>query len=194
MTVSLGSSLASEGFFLFVDLWEAQPCLRDPEWDSWITLWWMINVYWLDLTLACIFDHAVCCASAASSGRSLNLITSQLRMKQSSSNCPNHVRQTKSSIKKWIIVRWTVWSMFGKQKFAQLRTGFRLPAHPSDCQHTPQTASTPLRLPAHPLDCQYTPQTASTPLRLPAHPSDCQHTPQTACTSLRLPAHPLEQY
>ena len=27
MKVSLGSSLASEGFFLFVDLWEAQPCL-----------------------------------------------------------------------------------------------------------------------------------------------------------------------
>ena len=31
MTVSLGSSLASEGIFLFVDLWEAQPCLGDPE-------------------------------------------------------------------------------------------------------------------------------------------------------------------
>ena len=32
--VLLGSSLASEGICLFVDLWEAQPCLRDPEWDS----------------------------------------------------------------------------------------------------------------------------------------------------------------
>ena len=31
MTVSLGSSLASEGVCLFVDLWEAQPChLGDP--------------------------------------------------------------------------------------------------------------------------------------------------------------------
>ena len=29
--VSLGSSLASEDFFLFVDLREAQPCLGDPE-------------------------------------------------------------------------------------------------------------------------------------------------------------------
>ena len=30
--VSLGSSLVSEGICLFVvDLWEAQPCLRDPE-------------------------------------------------------------------------------------------------------------------------------------------------------------------
>ena len=31
MTVSLGSSLASEGICLFVDLWEAQPCLEDPQ-------------------------------------------------------------------------------------------------------------------------------------------------------------------
>ena len=30
--VTIGSSLASEVFFfLFVDLWEAQPCLGDPE-------------------------------------------------------------------------------------------------------------------------------------------------------------------
>ena len=31
MTVSLDSSLASEGICLFVDLWKAQPCLGDPE-------------------------------------------------------------------------------------------------------------------------------------------------------------------
>ena len=31
MTVSIGSSLASDGICLFVDLWEAQPCLGDPE-------------------------------------------------------------------------------------------------------------------------------------------------------------------
>ena len=30
-TASLGSSLTSEGICLFVDLWEAQPCLGDPE-------------------------------------------------------------------------------------------------------------------------------------------------------------------
>ena len=29
--VAIGSSLASEGICLFVDLWEAQPCLGDPE-------------------------------------------------------------------------------------------------------------------------------------------------------------------
>ena len=46
---------------------------------SWFTLWGMIKVYWLDLSLAYIFHHAVCCASAASPGRSLHLITSQLR-------------------------------------------------------------------------------------------------------------------
>ena len=39
-------------------------------------------------------------------------------------NCPNYVRRIKSSIKKQIIVRQTVWSMFGEQTFAQLRTGF----------------------------------------------------------------------
>ena len=38
---------------------------------SWITLWGMIK--YMDLTLAYIFDHAVCCVSAASSGRSLHL-------------------------------------------------------------------------------------------------------------------------
>ena len=31
MTVSPGSSLASEKICLFVDLWEAQPCLGDPD-------------------------------------------------------------------------------------------------------------------------------------------------------------------
>ena len=31
MMVSLRSSLASEEICLFVDLWEAQPCLGDPE-------------------------------------------------------------------------------------------------------------------------------------------------------------------
>ena len=42
-----------------------------------------------------------------------------------SSNCPNHVRRTKSSIKKQIIVCRTVRSMFGEQTFAQSRMGFR---------------------------------------------------------------------
>ena len=44
----------------------------------------------------------------------------------SSSNCPNHVQRTKSSIKKRIIVRRTVRSMFGEQTFAQLRKGLNL--------------------------------------------------------------------
>ena len=76
------------------------------------------------MTLAYIFDHAVCCASAASSGGSLHLTTSQLRTKQSL-DCPNHIRRTKSSTKKRIIFRRTVRSMFDGQTFAQLRTGFR---------------------------------------------------------------------
>ena len=59
------------------------------------------------------------------SRRSLHLITSQLRTKYSSSNCPNHVRRTKSSIKKRIIVRRTVRSIFGEQTFAQLGTSLK---------------------------------------------------------------------
>ena len=92
---------------------------------SWTTLWGMIKVYWLDLTLIYILDHAVCCDSAASSGRSLHLIISQLRMKHSLLNCPNHVQWSKSSIKKQIIVCWTVWSIFDKQTVHPLKS--RLP-------------------------------------------------------------------
>ena len=77
------------------------------------------------MTLAYILDHAVCCASAASSGRSLHRIISQLRMKYSSSNCPNHVRRTKSSIKKRIIVRRTVRSIFGEQTLRPIKNGLK---------------------------------------------------------------------
>ena len=78
--------LASEGTDLFVDLWVSGRCslasgtLNDKV-VSWITLWGMIKVYWLDLTWAYILDHAVCCVSATSSGQSLHLIISQLRNK-----------------------------------------------------------------------------------------------------------------
>ena len=78
-----------------------------------ITLWRMIKIYWLDdLTLAYILVHAVCCTSATRSGWSLHLIISQLRMKYSLSNCPNHVRQTMSSIKKQRKVQWILPTMF----------------------------------------------------------------------------------
>ena len=73
------------------------------------------------MTLAYILYHAVCCASAASSGRSLHLIISQLKTKYSSSNCPNDVRQTKSSVKKRITVRQTIRSMFGEQTLLPFR-------------------------------------------------------------------------
>ena len=43
-----------------------------------------------------------------------------------------HIRRTKSSIKKWIIVCWTVRSMFGEQTFAQLRTGLRVRTYQTD--------------------------------------------------------------
>ena len=52
-------------------------------------------------------------------------IWSNFSLRASSSNCLNYVRRTKSSVKKRIIVRRTVRSMFGEHTFAQLRTGFR---------------------------------------------------------------------
>ena len=108
--------LASEGIDLLVDLWEAQACFWDPDIVvSWITLWGMIKVYsWLDFSLhfgsSCLLSF--CFSSAASLGRSVHLIISQLtwETKHSSSNCPNHIRGTKRSS----IVRRPVRSMFGE--------------------------------------------------------------------------------
>ena len=81
-------------------------------------------IKYTDLTLAYILSHAVCCTSAASSGRSLHLIIRQLRTMYSTSNCPNHVQKTKSSIKKRIIVRRTVRSIFGEQTVRPIKNGF----------------------------------------------------------------------
>ena len=92
----------------------------------WITLWGMIKVYWLDdLTLAKILEHAVCCASAASSGRSLHLIISPLRTKHSSSNCPHHVRRTMRSIKKRRKVRRILRTMFGEATLRPVKNGLK---------------------------------------------------------------------
>ena len=51
----------------------------------------------------------------------MHLITSQLRTKYSSTKCPNDARQTKSSVKKRIIVRRSVRSMFGEQTLLPVR-------------------------------------------------------------------------
>ena len=59
------------------------------------------------LTLAYISDHTLCCGSAASPGRSLHLIISQLRTKYTLSNCPNHF-----------------WGNIASSQFAQLRTKY----------------------------------------------------------------------
>ena len=124
MTVSILHSLWREQTYLLTcrrhNLFSGTP---NDTVVSWITLRGMIKVYWLDLNLAYILDHAVCCASGTSLGRSLHLIISQLRMKHSLSNCLNHVRQTKSSVKKRIIVCQTVWSMFGEQTVCPVKNG-----------------------------------------------------------------------
>ena len=57
--------------------------------------------------------------------RVIQLTTISFWVSETSLDCPNHVRRTKSSIKKRIIVRRTVRSMFGEQTFAQLRTGLK---------------------------------------------------------------------
>ena len=41
-------------------------------------------------------------------------------------NCPNHVPWTKSSIKKQILVCWTVWSMFGEQTVHPIKNGLKV--------------------------------------------------------------------
>ena len=69
-------------------------------------------------------------------------------------DCPNHIRRTKSSIKKRIIVRRSVRSMFGEQTFTQLRTGLRLqqPQEPC-CTHSYQYMQY-FRVPKHSYGCQ----------------------------------------
>ena len=58
-------------------------------------------------------------------------------------DCPNHIWRTKSSIKKRIIVRRSVRSMFGEQTFAQLRTGFKSALAPANRRQTATTATHP---------------------------------------------------
>ena len=50
MDDAVDTSFASEGIALFVDLWEAQEVQNNIV-VSWITLWGMIKVYWLDYSL-----------------------------------------------------------------------------------------------------------------------------------------------
>ena len=53
MTVSLGSSLASEGICLFVDLRSLVSKTQNEIVVSWITQWGVMKVYWLDFSLHC---------------------------------------------------------------------------------------------------------------------------------------------
>ena len=81
----------------------------------------MIKVYWLDLTLAYIFKSIMLSAARLPQVRAKACISLQASWEwRNSSNCPNNVRRTKSSIKKRIIVRRIVRSMFGEQTFVQL--------------------------------------------------------------------------
>ena len=127
MTVSIGSSLASERICLFVDLWQAQPCLGDPKLVSWITLWGTIKVYQLDFSLhfrsCCLLR--VCCKFGPK-------LASHYKPVEKSLDCQNHIRQTKSSIKKRIIVCWSVRSMFRWTNIRPVKNGLKDTNHQID--------------------------------------------------------------
>ena len=111
--VSLGSSLTSQGIYLLT-------CGRRSlvlETQNEIVVSW-ITLTWLDFSQ----HFRSCCLPQVRAEACISLQASWEQV--NSSNCLNHVRRTKSSIKKWIIVHRTVGSMFGEQTFAQLRMGF----------------------------------------------------------------------
>ena len=84
---------------------------------SWITLWGMIKVYWLDFSLyfqsCCLLR--VCCKFGPKLASPYKPVENEVKFVKLSEPCS----QTNTSIKKRIIVHWTVWSTF-----PQLRTGF----------------------------------------------------------------------
>ncbi len=84
------------------------------------TFWHLVILTWLK-SLDFSLHFQSCCLPQVWAEACISL---QANWEQVNSlNCPSHVRQTKSSIKKRIIVHRTVWSMFGEQTFAQLRMG-----------------------------------------------------------------------
>ena len=86
---------------------------------SWITLWGMIKVYWLDFSL----HFGSCCLLRVCSKFSPKLASHYKPGKNEVKfNYPNHFRRTKSSIKKRIIVRRTVRSMFGEPTLRPVKT------------------------------------------------------------------------
>ena len=126
MTVSLGSSLASKGICLFVDLcWlvEGAALSRRTQNEivvSWITLWGMIKVYWLDFSLrfrsCCLLR--VCRKFGPKLASHYKPVENEVKL-----DCPNHIRRSKCSIKKRIIVRRSVRSMFGRTNIRPVKNG-----------------------------------------------------------------------
>ena len=83
---------------------------------SWNTLWGVMKVHWLDFSL--LFGS--CCLLQV---RAEACISLQASWEWSSLDSLNHIRRTKSSIKKRIIVCQSVWSMFGEQTCAPVKNG-----------------------------------------------------------------------
>ena len=150
MTVSLGSSLASEGICLFVDLWEAPPCLGDPEWDS-SQLDYPVRddesiLTWLDFSLhfrsCCLLR--VCRKFGPKFASHYKPVENEVSL-----DCSNHIRRTKSSIKKRIIVCRSVRSMFGRTNIHPVKN--RLKGKQSDCVYHTRKGK-PLLLEGHPFE------------------------------------------
>ena len=123
MTVSLGSSLASEGIYLLTC--GRRSLVSETQNEivvSWITLWGMIKVYWLDFSLhfrsCCLLR--ICRKFGPKLASHYKPVENEVKL-----DCPNHVRRTKSSIKKRIIVRRSVRSMFGRTNIRSVKNGLK---------------------------------------------------------------------
>ena len=125
MTVLLGSSLASEDFFNLLTCGKRSLVsgTQNEIVVSWITLWRMIKVYWLDFSLhfwsCCLL--CICRKFGPKLASHYKPVENEVKFVELSEPCSAN----SNSIKKRIIVRRTVRSMFGEQTFAQLRTGLK---------------------------------------------------------------------
>ena len=129
MDDSVGSSLASERLTYLLTCWR-RSLISGTHNDivvSWITLWGMIKIYWLDLTLAYILDHAVCCAFFRKFGlkpashyepvRKRSIVRPTVR------TMFGELKVRLTSVKKRSIVRWTVRSMFDELTVRPVKNG-----------------------------------------------------------------------
>ena len=129
MDDSVGSSLASEGltYLLICGRRSLVSGTKNDIVVSWITLWGMIKIYWLDLTLAYILDHAVCCAFCRKFGPKppshYKLVRKRSIVRSTVRTMFGELKVRLSSIKKRSIVRRNVRSMFDELTVRPVKNG-----------------------------------------------------------------------